>query len=194
MGLDIITCPQWHARQPKSPITTCARSKRVILHHTAGHHREIQNPRDESLLEAMRYAQDIQHAHMAPGGLGAPEGGVDSGHNFLVTRAGYVLQGRWLTVSAIEAGHMVNSAHCPTQNQEIGIEHEHLGNEKMTPEQRVASALLMAWIAKHYYRTSPLEIQPHRKYYATACPANLVAEIPALYKLTQKFIIEEAYL
>jgi hypothetical protein len=38
-----------------------------------------------------------------------------------------VLQGRWLTVSAIEAGHMVVSAHCPGQNGQIGIEHEHLG-------------------------------------------------------------------
>jgi hypothetical protein len=34
---------------------------------------------------------------------------------------------------------MVLSAHCPTQNTQIGIEHEHQGAEKMTAAQREAS-------------------------------------------------------
>jgi N-acetyl-anhydromuramyl-L-alanine amidase AmpD len=107
-------------------------------------------------------------------------GWIDSGHNFLVTRAGHILQGRWLTVSAIEAGQMVVSAHCPTQNTQIGIEHEHLGTEQMTSAQRDASAWLMAWIAGHYGHSAPLPVYPHRKYFNTACPANLAIRAAAL--------------
>lgn len=172
--MELITCPEWKARQPREPIQHCGRSMRIIFHHTAGHHREIENPSNESRAEAIRYAQDIQAFHMDGNGW------IDSGHNFLVTRAGYVLQGRWLTVSAIEAGQMVVSAHCPGQNTQIGIEHEHLGTEKMTTAQREASAELMAWIAGHYHRSSPLPIFPHKNFYNTACPGNLVSEIPRI--------------
>ena len=180
--IDLITCPQWHARQPRSPIQVIGRSSEVIFHHTAGHHREISGPQNESFEEACRYAQDIQHLHMDINGW------QDSGHNFLVTRGGQILQGRWLTVSAIEAGHMVASAHCPGKNSQIGVEHEHLGIELMTPAQREASALLMAWIARCYRRSTPLPISPHRKYYPTACPGNLKSEIPKVYALAQDIL------
>jgi hypothetical protein len=175
--IDIITCPQWGARRPKQGLTTVGKSSRIIIHHTAGHHREISNPKNESVDEAIRYARDIQNFHMDDNGW------VDSGHNFLVTRAGQILQGRWLTVSAIEARHMVLSAHCPGQNDQIGIEHEHLGNEKMSNAQRKASAQLIAWISWKYGSHVPLPLYPHKKFYATACPVNLVDEIPHLHSL-----------
>lgn len=177
-GFRLLTCPQWGARRPKSPLYTTARAVRILFHHTAGHHPEIDHPADESDAEAIRYARQIQAAHMAPGGLGAPNGGEDSGHNFLVCRSGLVLQGRWLTVTQIELGQMVWSAHCPGQNNQIGIEHEHAGAEPMTAAQREASAQLQAWIARCYRLPAPLPVFPHRRFFATACPANLAAEIP----------------
>ena len=105
----------------------------------------IENPSTQSRAESERFAREIQAFHMK-------QGWNDSGHNFLVCRNGLILQGRWLTVSSIQAQHMVRSAHCPGQNEQIGIEHEHLGNEEMTKQQREASARLMAWIADQYDR------------------------------------------
>lgn len=188
MILDIITCPVWGAKQPKQGLQLCGQSKRIIIHHTAGHHPEIENPQNESYSEACRYARDIQHMHMAPGGLGVPQGGNDSGHNFLVCRNGVILQGRWLTVSTIQAGHMVVSAHCPGQNDQIGIEHEHLGDEEMTPAQRISSSKLIAWISQMYGLDHALPLHPHHEFYATSCPANLEADIPQLSKLANHLL------
>lgn len=181
---NIITCPQWGARRPRMGLITVFASKRIIFHHTAGHHQEISNSNIQSVEESKAYARAIQAQHMR-------QGWVDSGHNFLVCRNGVVLQGRWLTVSAIEAHHMVSSAHCPGQNDQIGIEHEHFGLEKMTSKQREASARLMAWIADQYGRKTVLPVDPHSKYFATACPANLKADIAAIRHRAQDILDHE---
>lgn len=183
MKIDIITCPQWDAKPPRQGITTCGKSKRIIFHHTDGHYREIENPRDESKAEAIRYAQDIQAFHMGP-----TRGWIDSGHNFLVCRNGDILQGRWLTVSAIEAGHMVISAHCPGQNDQIGIEHEHLPGEQPTGKQLNSSAELMAWIAVQYKLEHVLPVMPHRTFYNTSCPDNLVSFIPQVTRVAETIL------
>lgn len=179
LNLEIITCPQWGAKKPKQGITTCGKSARTIFHHTAGHHKELGNPNNQSREESIGYARDIQNYHMNGNGWN------DSGHNFLICRNGIVLQGRWLTVSAIQAGHMVNSAHCPGQNTQIGIEHEHYGSEEMTVAQKESSSLLMAWIAWHYDTKTVLPSMPHSKYFPTACPANLNEDIAGIVKRAQ---------
>jgi N-acetylmuramoyl-L-alanine amidase len=183
--IKIITCPDWGARKPKAGLQTVPAAKRIIFHHTAGHHPEIENPSQQSRAESERYARDIQAFHMS-------QGWNDSGHNFLVCRNGLILQGRWLTVSTIQANHMVRSAHCPGQNDQIGIEHEHLGNEAMTKQQRDSSARLMAWIADKYGLKKVLSVDPHSKHFATACPANLKADIPGIVKLAQEILVSES--
>jgi hypothetical protein len=182
MKFEIITCPQWGARKPQQGIATVGASARFIMHHTAGHVRQLGDPSITTRAEAMQYARDIQAFHMDGNGWN------DSGHNFLVCRAGYVLQGRWLTVSAIQAQHMVSSAHCPGQNDQIGIEFEHTGTEPMTSEQRLAGAALMAWVCEKYSLRRVLPMHPHRKYYATACPANLATEIEPLRYMAQELL------
>lgn len=184
IAIHIITCPQWGARKPKHVIRTVGAAERIIIHHTAGHHAEISNPGDESSEESMRYARDIQAYHMDHNGW------LDSGHNFLVCRNGLILQGRWLSVSAIEAGHMVDSAHCPGQNHNVGIEHEHHGTEPMTDAQRRASALLIAWVSAHYGRHTALPLAPHHKFVSTECPANLEAEMPHLTTIANAILAE----
>src|SRR4029077_4195283 len=82
--------------------------------------------------------------------------------------------------TAIRAGHMVSSAHCPGQNDQIGIEHEHQGREDMTRAQIASSARLMAWIADRYDRPVPLPVTPHCQHFATSCPANLEEDIPGI--------------
>jgi N-acetylmuramoyl-L-alanine amidase len=189
----IITCPEWGAVEPRdgfeSIVWTDDEAARFIIHHTAGHHREIAQPADESLLESIFYARDIQRFHMAPPPRG--RGWNDSGHNFLVCRNGITLQGRWRTVRAIEAGRMVVSAHCPLQNNQIGIEFEHNGVEPMTAAQRNAGARLMAWCADQYGRSVVMPGRPHKDFLNTTCPANLVAEIPRLHSLAQQILSEE---
>lgn len=182
--IKLIGCYDWGARKPKSGIQTIAASERIIFHHTAGHHREIQNPSLESRAESESYARAIQAYHMK-------QGWTDSGHNFLICRNGLILQGRWLTISAIRAGHMVRSAHCPGQNDQIGIEHEHKGLEAMTKPQRESSARLMAWIADQYDRKLVLPVDPHSKHFATSCPANLKNDILAIKRRAQQILKAE---
>jgi hypothetical protein len=168
----IYTVSEWGAAPPKAGLTLCPRPSRIIIHHTDGHHREITNPANESLDEAFRYAREIQAFHMGP-----KREWIDSGHNFLVTRAGQILQGRHLTVSALEARHMVVSAHCPGQNEQVGIEHEHVPGELMTTAQVHASARLIAWVSWRTGRTKPMACDPHSKHYPTRCPDNISARI-----------------
>ena len=76
----------------------------------------------------------------------------------------------------------------PGQNTNIGIEHEHLGSELMTSAQRRASAELQAWIARYYGLKSPLPVEPHSKYFPTACPANLKSEIPVIRAMAAQLL------
>lgn len=184
--IDIVTCREWGARQPRHGLTLTRAADKVIVHHTAGHHAEVSLPANESREEAIGYARAVQAFHMDVNGW------TDSGHNFLVCRNGLILQGRWLTVSAIEADHMVVSAHCPGQNGQVGIEHEHAGAEAMTAAQIEASARLQAWVAGQYGRRHPLPAYPHSQYFATACPANLREMIPALVSRAQRILDQAA--
>jgi hypothetical protein len=178
----IITCPNWGAVEPRhglsSIIWTPRPAARIIFHHTAGHHRNVDQVPTQSKLESIFYARDIQAFHMRPEPAG--RGWNDSGHNFLVCRNGVILQGRWRTVMAIQHRKMVVSAHCPGQNDQIGIEHEHKGTEEMTKIQKEASAWLQAWIASQYGRTTPLPVHPHSKYFATSCPVNLAEDMAGI--------------
>jgi len=179
----MIGCPKWGAKPPKAPPVVIGRSHRIIFHHTAGHGINFPPPKDRE--EAIAYAKAIQNQHMG-------QGWNDSGHNFLVMRSGIIIQGRWLTISAIQAGQMVVSAHCRGQNDQIGIEHEHQGTEEMTTRQRASSARLQAWIADQYGLKRVLPVDAHSKHFATACPANLAADIGSIRRLAQLILDDEA--
>lgn len=180
--MHIYTCPEWGAVAPTRDIVPCGRPNKILIHHTAGHHRELEPPGDESLEEAFRYARDIQRFHMSPSLTDPSKPWIDSGHNFLVCRNGMILQGRWHTVSMIQHRGMVVSAHCPGQNDQVGIEHEHKGSEPMTEAQRESSAWLIAWVSERGSRHLPLPLAPHSRYFNTTCPANLADDIPWLAK------------
>jgi len=184
VSCSIIGCPAWGAEPSEEPITWVGKSRRIIFHHTAGHHPEISHPHDESRAEAIKYAQQIQRFHKS-------QGWIDSGHNFLVCRNGLILQGRWRSIRSIQKGQMVRSAHCPGQNDQIGIEHEHFGDELMTQEQRRSSSRLMAWISDQYDRKKILPVHPHSEFFATSCPANLTREIPTIVRVAQAILDTE---
>jgi hypothetical protein len=168
----IIPCGEWGAASPRGRIKTSPKPSRTIFHHTAGHHPNLDADAGESYAESVAYAKAIQRSHFA-------NGWVDSGHNFLITRSGFIFEGRHRSLKAIAAGRMVVSAHCLGQNDQPGIEHEHRGKETMTPIQYEASVWLHAWICRRC-GIRPVAIYPHRKFFATACPANLADAIPGI--------------
>jgi N-acetylmuramoyl-L-alanine amidase len=183
----IIPTHVWGARPATAAPIVTGRPKLIMFHHTDGHHPEIENPQDESREEAMAYARSIQVDHMNP-----PRNFNDSGHNFLVCRNGVILAGRHLSYTAVRAGRMVVSAHCPGQNDQPGIEHEHRGEPHMTAKQLEASARLHAWMMSRC-GIPVSEVFGHREKalpgFGTKCPAELFGDI-ARVKARAKQILD----
>jgi len=108
-------------------------------------------------------------------------GFIDSGHNFLVTRSGHILEGRQGSLAAIKTGVMVESAHAIGANSHPGIEHEHVKEPSMTAIQREASLFLHEFICRKT-GIKPSAIHPHKKFDGTACPAELTSALPQFRK------------
>lgn len=164
----IYSCAEWGARPPKAAISPAGRPGESVFHHTAGHVPNL--GAGETLGEAMAYARAIQDFHMRRGWL-------DSGHNFLVTRGGYILEGRHGSLDAISNGKMVVSAHCPGHNSSPGVEHEHVAEAAMTPLQFNASVELHAWIVDRCKIPIGQMAKPHGDLFSTSCPAQLRGDI-----------------
>jgi N-acetylmuramoyl-L-alanine amidase len=183
----IIATHVWGAKRATARPVVTGRPKRIIFHHTDGHHPEIENPQSESRAEAMAFARSIQDFHMGP-----TRRFNDSGHNFLVCMNGDILVGRHLSYTAVRAGRMVVSAHCPGQNDQPGIEHEHRGEPHMTAKQLEASARLHAWIMSRC-GIPVSEVFGHGSVAlpgeGTECPAQLKGDI-AKVKARAKQILE----
>src|ERR1051325_6109120 len=124
-----IPCSDRGAAPAKGAIARTNPPVRTIFHHTAGHALGVAD--GESYQEAVSYARSVQQSHFR-------NGWIDSGHNFLVTRGGWIFEGRHGSLDAVKSGHMVVSAHCPGQNDQPGIEHEQIDPEGMTQVQRAA--------------------------------------------------------
>lgn len=173
-GFRIIPCSEWGAAAAKGRIVRVGKPTKIIFHHTFGHHPELDHKPGESLEEAKAYARQIQRDHFN-------RGFIDSGHNFLVTRSGHILEGRHGSLAAITAGVMVDSAHTIGQNHQPGIEHEHFKEAAMTPVQREASLFLHALICRKT-GVKPTAVHPHRQFDSTACPAELLSSLPQFRK------------
>jgi hypothetical protein len=163
----IITCASWGASPARGRIQLAGRPLRALVHHTDGHHREVAGPADESRAEAVRYVRDIQAFHMGPS-----RGWMDTGQNFTITRNGLIFEGRHGSLAALRLGRMVVSAHCPGENDQPGVEHEHVPGEALTDAQARASVWLYAWIVDRC-GMRPTQLYGHRAFYATSCPDNL---------------------
>jgi hypothetical protein len=168
----IILTSEWGAAKPTETITRVGKPDKIIFHHTDGHHPGLDQDAGESNAEAIAFAKSIQHDHMH-----RQPPLIDSGHNFLVTRSGVVLEGRQGSVAAIMDGVMVESAHCPSQNDQPGIEHEHKGDESMTPVQRTSSLFVHEFICRHT-GIQPSAVHGHKEFFATDCPGVLDPALP----------------
>jgi hypothetical protein len=166
----IIPTAEWGARPPKEPIIPLSyKPIRGIFHHTAGH--ALAKAIGETYAQAVMYARSIQNYHMDSNGW------IDTGNNFLVTRSGYIFEGRHRSLEMCGKAKMVVSAHCPGQNDQPGVEFEHQGDEPMTPIQWEAGVWLFAWLCK-VGAFPPTAIFGHRDFFATSCPGVLYADLP----------------
>jgi hypothetical protein len=177
----IVRPQEWGAQPPRGEIRSAGRPTHALFHHTAGHAPQLDRAADESRAELFRYARELQAFHFS-------EGWIDSGHNFLIGRNGLILVGRHGSYSAVRAGRMVVSAHCPGQNDQPGVEHEHAGAERMTVEQLRSSAWLYAWIIWACGMRSTGTILPHRQFFPTSCPGSLVSQLDDVRRLVVRYL------
>lgn len=172
---NVISGANWGARSPKElPEETIP--KFVIIHHT-------NTPNSPSAASkgtldgAKLLAKNIQTFHMDSNGWN------DSGHNFLNTVGGYLLEGRQGTLAAISKGHCVRSAHAGNKagNESPGIENEgnfmthQMGATQWNSLVDLCTSLCSA------YNIDPDNIKGHRDFKATNCPGDwLYSQLPKL--------------
>lgn len=152
--------------KPKGPFDKTV-PKFIIIHHTASEN-PPSNPSKGTLDGAKQYARDIQKFHIDSFGFN------DSGHNFLNTTAGVLVEGRNGSLSAIKLGRCIRSAHAGNNlgNESPGIENE--GNfmtHQMDKTQWDSLVELCASICESCH-LSPSAIKGHCDFSPTKCPGD----------------------
>jgi peptidoglycan hydrolase-like protein with peptidoglycan-binding domain len=177
----VISAKEWGARAPKQwPEET--RPQYVVIHHT-----DMPNPPKDlsrgTVDGAKQLARSIQGAHMGEFAWN------DSGHNFLNTTGGVLLEGRQGSLNAIKRGRCVRSAHAGSVkgNESPGIENE--GNfmtYQMNAKQWESLVELCASICSSC-KIDPDNIKGHRDFSPTNCPGNwLYSQLPRLRQDVRK--------
>ncbi|BAS57024.1 putative peptidoglycan-binding domain-containing protein [Leptolyngbya boryana NIES-2135] len=192
----VITTSEWGAAEPKN-----APFKRTVPNYVIVHHTDNQNPPNDpskgTIEGAKQFARNIQNGHMK-------QSWSDSGHNFLNTTGGFILEGRHGSLDAVEQGFCVQSAHAAQDqgklangNQSPGIENEGNFMTFQMGEKQWESLVELCASLCSSCNISPLNIKGHRDFSNTDCPGNwLYNQLPQLRKqvadqLGLKFTEEE---
>ncbi len=188
------TTSEWGARSPQAgtfPFRKTA-PRYVIVHHTDNKN-PPHDPSQESIEGAIRFARNIQKFHMDE------RGWSDSGHSFLNTTGGFILEGRHGSLDAVKKGFCIQSAHAAQDrgklangNQSPGIENE--GNFmtfQMGQKQWDSLVELCASLCDSC-KISPANIKGHRDFSNTDCPGDwLYSQLPRLRKeVTDKLALK----
>lgn len=169
--LKIYRTEDWHARPPKA-LARRSQAIYIVIHHTA-----TANTENHDLKADMKLARAIQNYHMDTNKWD------DSGHNFLNTREGRILEGRHGTLDAIEEGQSIVSAHAANKeaNASPGIENEGTYSIESMPDCQWQSLILLCSYLCQKLNLNPDSIKGHRDFKATACPGDqLYSRLPAL--------------
>jgi len=177
----VVDCDGWGAAAAKVPAFKSTTAKWVVVHHTA-HPNPPADVSQRKLDGAIKLARSIQHDHMVKNGW------FDSGHNFLNSTGGFLLEGRHGSLAAAKAGRGIQSAHAPTDagkltggNDSHGIENE--GNfmtATMAPEQWSSLVELCTSLCSAC-GLGPEKIKGHRDFTNTKCPGDwLYGRLPKL--------------
>lgn len=175
----VISTAEWGARPPLH-LFASRTPKYVIIHHTDDQN-PPNNPSRSTRDGAIKLAQRIQKDHFR-------RGWSDSGHNFLNTTGGFVLEGRTGTLSAVNQGLCLQSAHAAQDpgllangNDSPGIENEgNFMNFAMGSVQWASLVDLCASLCDAC-SISPNNIRGHREFSSTLCPGDwLFGQLPRL--------------
>ncbi|MCF4966903.1 peptidoglycan recognition protein family protein [Nostoc sp. CMAA1605] len=175
----VITTEEWGAISARSFERTVP--KFIVIHHTNN-----QNPPNDSSKGTVeggkKLARDIQKFHIDGNGWS------DSGHNFLNTTGGVLLEGRHGTLNAVKQGMCVRSAHAKQDgnrlaggNQSPGIENE--GNfMTFNMGQKQWDSLVELCVSLcESCNINPKNIRGHREFSNTDCPGDwLFSQLPRL--------------
>jgi hypothetical protein len=175
----VITTKDWGAKSAGPFNKTIP--KFIVIHHTTN-----PNPPNDASKKteqgAKKLAIDIQDFHMNGNGWS------DSGHNFLNTTGGFILEGRHGTLNAVKQGMCVQSAHAAQQGQKLaggnqspGIENE--GNFMTFPMEQTQWDSLVELCASlcDSCNIDPKNIRGHREFSDTLCPGDwLFSQLPRL--------------
>lgn len=177
----VISAREWGARPPREWSEQTI-PQYIIIHHTA----TPNSPNDVSRgtsAGAKEFARSIQKSHMDGFGW------IDSGHNFLNTTGGILLEGRQGSLNAIKQGRCVRSAHAGNNkgNESPGIENEgNFTTYQMTAKQWDSLVELCASICSSC-KIDPDNIKGHRDFSPTQCPGNwLYSQLPRLRQDVRK--------
>jgi hypothetical protein len=177
----VITTAQWGARDAIEDSFELTRPMYIVIHNTG----DPNPPKDRSkgtLPGAKQLARATQSSHLDENGWS------DSGHNFLNTTGGLILEGRHGTLNAVRKGFCVRSAHAAQDgdrlargNESPGIENEgnfmtfHMGQKQWDTLVELCVSLCSSC------NISPENIRGHRDFSNTDCPGDwLYAQIPQL--------------
>jgi hypothetical protein len=182
----VISTSEWGAKAPKQwPDETVPQY--VIIHHT-----DTPNPPNDISKGtedgAKRLARSIQNTHMDSFGWN------DSGHNFLNTTGGYLLEGRQGTLAAIKRGRCVQSSHAGTfeANKSPGIENEGRFMTYKMGDQQWSSLVDLCVSICDSCNISPDNIKGHRDFFNTDCPGDwLYSQLPRLRQAVRQKLIEK---
>jgi len=175
----VIPTTEWNAKAPLNAFALRT-PKYVIVHHTTDQNPPT-NPSRSTQDGAIKLAQRIQRDHFG-------RGWSDSGHNFLNTTGGFVLEGRTGTLDAVKKGLCVQSAHAAQDpgrlangNDSPGIENEgNFMNFAMGDVQWASLVELCASLCDAC-SISPVNIRGHREFSNTQCPGDwLFGQLPRL--------------
>lgn len=169
----VVRTEDWGARPPAYAFEEQI-PRFIVIHHTV-----TPNPPDDvserTLDGAKALAGRIQADHMDR------RGWADSGHNFLNTTGGFVVEGRHGTLSAIQRGRCVQSAHTIGANDSPGIENEGDFSVYEMDAAQWNSLVTLCTILCEFCHLDHSAIRGHRGFDATECPGDwLDAQLPRL--------------
>ncbi|GAA4912445.1 N-acetylmuramoyl-L-alanine amidase [Stackebrandtia albiflava] len=162
---EIIGCAGWGARRPTSPVDIVGhRPSKIIVHHTV-----TANTSDRSKAQAKRHARQVQNIHMNSNGW------RDTGYLFLVSRGGFITEGRHRSLEMLRGGRrFVEGAHTSGHNTTgFGVALEgsyHLSAP--VPDRQWRALVHLCAFACQKYGIAPRKIYGHRDFGATACPGD----------------------
>ncbi|WP_031508975.1 peptidoglycan recognition protein family protein [Streptomyces megasporus] len=170
---DIDSTRTWGARPPQGGISVLRyRPSSIIVHHTAS-----ANSSDFSRAQAHSHARWVQNLHMDKNGW------VDTGYHFLVSRGGWITEGRHDSLRTLYGGsEFVLGAHTAGRNdQAIGIASEGSYHAGALPPQAQWDVLvvLCAFVCERYGIPAS-RIHGHKDYSATLCPGVYHDMLPQL--------------